>query len=206
MAYCNWKNTSEENLRYHDEEWGVPLRDDIKQFEFLMMEVMQCGLSWNLIIKKRNIFRQCFDNFDFAKIALYDERDTARILHYDGMIKSPRKVAAIINNARCMLKICAEFGRFCNYLWQYSEGKTIVYDKHGDGYIPACNALSEKISRDLKKRGFKFLGAITIYSHLQACGIINDHGFDCPRYKYIVEHFPITYKKCSGEKNVQKFG
>ncbi len=204
MAYCEWGNTSAQNMRYHDKEWGVPLHDDIKQFEFLMMEVMQCGLSWDLIIKKREIFRSCFDNFDFNKIAAYDERDVARILACEGMIKSPRKIAAIINNAKCVQKICAEFGSFCAYLWKYSNGKTIIYNKHSEGYIPVSNSLSEKISKDLKQRGFKFLGAVTVYSHLQACGIINDHGSECPRYKYIIEHYPCVHLESCGEKGVQK--
>ena len=204
MAYCEWGNTSAQNMRYHDKEWGVPLHDDIKQFEFLMMEVMQCGLSWDLMIKKREIFRSCFDNFDFNKIATYDKTDVMRIIDSDGMIKSPRKIAAIINNAKCVQKICAEFGSFCAYLWKYSNGKTIIYKKHSEGYIPVSNSLSEKISKDLKQRGFKFLGAVTVYSHLQACGIINDHGSECPRYKYIIEHYPCVHLKPCGEKGVQK--
>ena len=122
-----------------------------------------------------------------------------------GMIKSPRKIAAIINNARCFQKIRAEYGSFCNFLWGYSEGKTILYDKHGDGFIPVSNALSDKISRELKKCGFKYLGSITVYSHLQACGVINDHGCDCPRYKYIVENFPVVKKRSDNEKNVHCF-
>ena len=205
MAYCNWANTSKINKKYHDEEWGVPVHDDLKQFEFLMLEVLQCGLNWNIIINKREIFRQCFDNFDYDKIADYKENDIARIMAFDGMIKSQRKIEAIINNARCFQKIRAEFGSFCNYLWNFSENKTIIYDKHGDGYIPASNDLSDIISQDLKKRGFKYLGTITIYSHLQAAGIINDHGSDCPRYKYICENFSTIKKYREKEKNVQNF-
>lgn len=205
MAYCNWGNTSPLNRKYHDEEWGIPVFDDVKQFEFLMMEVMQCGLSWNLIINKREIFRRCFDNFDFNKIAVYDEDDITRILAVDGMIKSRRKVSAIIHNAGCFKQIRAEFGSFCNYLWGYSGGKTILYDKHGDGFIPASNGLSDTISKDLKKRGFKYLGTITVYSHLQACGIINDHGSDCPRYQYICTHFPTERKRRFDEKQVRQF-
>ena len=121
------------------------------------------------------------------------------------MIKSPRKIAAIIHNAQCFIKIREEFGSFCDYLWQYNDHKTILYDKHSDGFIPVSNGLSDMISKDLKKRGFKFLGTITVYSHLQACGIINDHGCDCPRYAYINSRFP-TVKKCRfQEKQVQHF-
>ncbi len=205
MAYCDWDTTSELNIKYHDEEWGVPLHDDIKQFEFLMLEVMQCGLNWQTIINKREIFRRCFDGFDFHKIAAYTDRDIVRIMNTEGMIKSPRKIAAIINNAQCMLKICAQFGSFDKYIWHYSAGKSIVYDRHNEGYIPASNGLSARISLDLKKRGFKYLGPITIYSHLQACGIINDHDKDCPRYKYLVTNYPTINKKRYLEKDTRFF-
>ena len=206
MSYCNWENTSEKNIRYHDEEWGIPVYDDKKQFEYLMMEVMQCGLNWNMMINKRDIFRKCFDNFDYDKIALYTAKDIDRIMNTEWMIKSPRKIKAIIHNAKCFQQIRAEFGSFCNYLWRYSDGKTIMYDKHNDGYIPVSNGLSDKISKDLKKRGFKFLGTITVYSHLQACGIINDHDKNCPRYQYIVNHFPTITKRRDAEKSVTYFG
>ena len=205
MAYCNWGNTSEINQKYHDEEWGIPVYDDRKQFEFLMLEVLQCGLSWNIIINKREIFRRCFDNFNYDKISAYTNHDIAKIMAFEGMIKSPRKITAIIHNAQCFQKIRQEFGSFCNYLWGYSDGKTIIYDKHGDGYIPVSNGLSDIISKDLKKRGFKYLGTITIYSHLQAAGIINDHGSDCPRYKFICTHYPMVQKHRDKEKNVQNF-
>lgn len=206
MAYCNWGNTSAINQKYHDEEWGVPLHDDKKQFEFLMMEVMQCGLNWNMIINKREVFRACFDGFDFDKIAAYTEKDVARIMAAEKMIKSPRKINAVIHNAKCFQKIREEFGCFDTYLWHYSEGRTILYDKHGEGYIPASNGLSDIISKDLKKRGFKFLGTVTIYSHLQACGIINDHGCDCPCYKSIVANYPCVVKPRNKEKLVRFLG
>lgn len=206
MSYCNWDKTSELNIKYHDEEWGVPVHDDIRQFEYLMMEVMQCGLNWQMMINKREIFRRCFDNFDYDKIAAYDEKDVARIMNTAGMIKSPRKIAAVINNARCLQKIRAEFGSFAAYLWSYSDGKTVIYDKHAEGYIPVSNGLSAKISKDLKKRGFKYMGEITLYSHLQACGIINDHDKNCPRCHYINTRFPTIRKRRDAEKQVQYFG
>ena len=205
MAYCKWSADSAVNTKYNDEEWGVPLHDDRKQFEFLMLEVMQCGLSWSIVINKREIFRRCFDGFDYNKVATYNDTDIARIMSTDGMIKSPRKIAAVIHNAQCFQKIRAEYGSFSAYLWAYCGGKTILYDKHGDGYIPVSNGLSEKISKDLRRRGFKFLGPVVIYSHLQACGMINDHGSDCPRYQYIVAHYPCMRKKRDNEKNVQCF-
>jgi len=207
MAYCDyWENASEVNIKYHSEEWGVPLHDDRMQFEYLMMEVMQCGLSWNIVINKREIFRKCFDNFEYNLIAKYSEKDIERIMNTNGMIKSIRKIEAVINNAKCFQKIREEFGSFCNYLWAYSDNKTILYDKHELGYIPVSNGLSDKVSKDLKKRGFKFLGSITIYSHLQACGIINDHDKNCPRYKYINSNYPTVKKRRYLEKKVTFFG
>lgn len=194
MGYCGWNSASEIDRHYHDTEWGIPVHDDRKQFEYLMMEVMQCGLSWELMLRKREIFRQCFDNFDFDKVAAYDERDVERIMNTEGMIRSPRKIRAIINNARCFQKIRNLYGSFSNYLWAYADGKTIIYSSHGGGRIPASNGLSARISKDLKSKGFKYLGAITVYSHLQACGIINDHDRDCPCYKKINGSFPTITK------------
>lgn len=199
MNRCDWGNVSDKMIHYHDEEWGIPVHDDQKQFEYLMMEVMQCGLSWNLMIEKRDVFRECFDNFDFTKIAAYTENDIKRILEYPGMIKSPRKVIAVIQNAKCFLDIIDEFGSFDKYLWNYSKGKTILYQGHQKGAVPSKNGLSIFISKDLKKRGFKFLGPVVIYSHLQACGIINDHCESCFRYNFINENYPTVRKRRNQE-------
>ena len=206
MSYCNWEHTSEANIRYHDEEWGVPVHDDRRQFEHLMMEVMQCGLNWNMMINKREIFRSCFDGFDYDRVAEYGEKDIERILSTEGMIRSRRKIEAVINNARCFKKIREEFGSFEAYLWGYSGGKTILYDKHEEGYIPVSNGLSEKISRDLRKIGFKYVGPVTIYSHLQSSGVINDHDKDCPCYKKINDNYPTVRKRRYLEKDVRYFG
>jgi DNA-3-methyladenine glycosylase I len=206
MAYCDWDTTSELNTRYHDEEWGVPLHDDRGQFEFLMMEVMQCGLNWNMMIQKREIFRQCFDNFEYDKIAEYGEEDIERILNTEGMIKSRRKIEAVINNARRFQELREEYGSFDDWLWSYSGGKTILYNKHNDGYIPVSNGLSDEISKELKRRGFKYLGTITIYSHMQACGMINDHDRNCGCYRKIVENYPTVEKRRFKEKQIQYFG
>ena len=205
MSYCDWKNTSDANLKYHDEEWGVPLHDDYKLFEALMLEVLQCGLNWNTIINKRNIFRNCFHNFNFEEIAKYTNDDIERILTTEGMIKSRRKINAIINNARCFCMICEEFGSFDKYIWRWSDYKTIIYEQHGKGHIPVCNALSDDIFKDLKKRGFKFLGSITVYAFLQACGIINDHDCDCSRCKFIVKNYPCICLPKIGEKSINAF-
>lgn len=187
MERCPWCMCNEKMIKYHDEEWGVPLHDDRKQFEFLMMEVMQCGLNWNMMIQKREIFRECFDEFDYEKVAVYTEEDVLRILETEGMIKSRRKVEAVIHDAQCFLKIREEWGTFSDYLWGFSKGKMILYTGHEQGMLPAKNALSDRISKDLKKRGFKYLGSVTVYSHLQACGIINDHVEGCFRYLQVME-------------------
>lgn len=166
MERCPWCMCNEKMIRYHDEEWGVPVHDDRKQFEFLMMEVMQCGLNWNMMIQKREIFRQCFDNFDFDKVAAYEEEDIERILDTEGMIRSRRKAEAVIHNARCFQKIRDEFGSFSDYIWGFTKGKTYLYTGHERGEMPARNGLSDRISADLKKRGLKYMGSITVYSHL----------------------------------------
>lgn len=184
---CQWCCDGGIVQKYHDEEWGIPLHDDRKQFEYLSMEVMQCGLSWTLMLKKREIFRECFDNFDFEKVAGYTPEDVERIVNHEGMIRSRRKIEAIISNTRSLLKIREEFGSFDSYLWAFTGGKTYVYRKHQQGQMVAKNELSDTISRDLKKRGFRYLGSITVYSHLQACGIINDHAQDCFMYRQLAD-------------------
>lgn len=199
MERCIWCLCNEKMIRYHDEEWGIPVYDDRKQFEYLMLEVMQCGLNWNMMIQKREIFRECFDNFDFDKIASYKESDVERIMKTEGMIRSERKIRAVISNAKCFQKVRKEFGTFSSYLWNYSKGKTILYAGHQKGKIPAKNGLSDKISKDLKKRGFKYLGSVTVYSHLSSCGIINDHVENCFRYKDILENYPVVRKRKDNE-------
>ena len=206
MAYCDWAMGSEIMIRYHDEEWGVPLHDDRKQFEFLMLEAMQCGLSWNLMMNKREIFRECFAGFDFDVVAAFGEEDVRRIMETSGMIRSRRKIEAVINNARCFQQIRAEYGSFCAYIWGYTDGRTVIYNHHAEGWIPASNGLSDKISRDLKRRGFKYLGSITVYSHLQACGMINDHSQDCPCFRAVNENYPAVSKRRIQEHDVRYFG
>ena len=197
MGYCEWANINELNKVYHDKEWGIPVHDDRKMFEHLILECMQCGLSWDLMLKKRDVFRKCFDGFDYDKIAEYDDKDVERILNTEDMIRSVRKIEAVIGNARCFQKVREEFGSFCDYLWAYSDGKTILYNGHNKDIhkIPVSNGLSKRISKDLKKRGFKYVGEITIYSHLQACGIINDHDEGCVCYKRIIKKYPTVNKR-----------
>lgn len=184
MATCEWPTTPLYQA-YHDHEWGRPIYDDRLQFEHLCLESLQCGLSWLTILNKRDIIRGCFDQFDIDAVAAYGESDVERIMQTEGMLKSRPKIEAIINNASAFKGIQDEFGSFCNYIWAFTDNKTIIYESHPDGHVPAKNGLSTRISKDLKKRGFKFVGPVTIYSHLQASGLINDHGNDCPCFSEI---------------------
>lgn len=189
---CSWPTTPLYQS-YHDHEWGRPIHDDQCQFEHLCLESLQCGLSWLTILNKREIIRQCFNHFDVAIVAQYTETDIERIMSAEGMLKSRKKIEAIINNAKAFQRIQAEFGSFCGYIWAFNNHKTIIYKGHPEGDIPAKNELSTRISKDLKKRGFKFVGPVTIYSHLQASGLINDHGKDCPCFDEINRENPVVY-------------
>ena len=141
MTRCPWCLINDLQIKYHDEEWGVPVHDDRKQFEYLMMEVMQCGLSWDTVLKRRAIFRACFDGVDFDRIAEYSESDIERILDTPGMIRSRRKIEAVIGNARCVRQIRKEFGSFSEYLWSWTNGKMLLYRGHEPGNIPASNGV-----------------------------------------------------------------
>lgn len=200
MGHCDWADVDEASRRYHDEEWGVPVHDDRQMFEHLCLESLQCGLSWGLMLRKRAVFRQCFAGFDFDAVAAFEEPDIERILATEGMLRSRRKVEAIINNARRYQEVRAEFGSFCEYLWAYTDGRTVVYEGHAEMDAVASNALSERIAADLKRRGFTYVGPITIYSHLQACGLINDHASDCPRLEEIGGAFPMVVLPPDGDR------
>ncbi len=189
---CKWCQDNGVNQKYHDEEWGIPVHDDRKHFEFLMMEVMQCGLNWTMMLNKRDIFRQCFDHFDYEKIIRYDEQKILEIMETPGMIRSPRKIKAVITNAIAYMEIIKEYGSFDQFLWSYTDGKTMVYKSHQQTMI-ASNDLSDAISKELKKRGFKYLGSITVYSHLQACGMINDHEESCFLYPILCAGNDVRY-------------
>ena len=199
MTYCDF-NLGPLDKPYHDKEWGVPVHSDRKQFEFLSLEVMQCGLNWGLMLKKREVFRMCFDRYDFTRIADYSDADFDRILAAPGMIRSPRKIAAIISNAQSFLRIRNEFGTFSRYIWDFCGGKTILYKGHETGNIPVSNGLSSRLSEDLRARGFKFLGPVVVYSHLQACGVVNDHSERCPCYAKIVAKHPTIRKRRDAEE------
>lgn len=193
MERCGWCLDGGIAQKYHDEEWGQVLHEDKKHFEYLLMEAMQCGLSWTLMLKKREIFRQCFDDFDYHRIADYDEQKIQSIMDTEGMIRSKRKIEAIINNAKCFLKVIDEWGSFDKYLWSFSDYCTMVYAKHQQGFWETRNELSDRLSKDMKKRGFKYLGSITVYSHLQACGMINDHACNCYKYEKLLRENQVRY-------------
>lgn len=193
MERCGWCLDGGILQKYHDEEWGNPLHDDKKHFEYLLMEAMQCGLNWTMMLKKREIFRKCFDAFDYQRIADYTEKDIERIMNTEGMIKSKGKISAIISNAKCFLKVIEEFGSFDHYIWSFSDYHTFVYVKHQQGQGEVRNELSDRLSRDMKKRGFKYLGSITVFSHLQACGIINDHACNCFKYEKLIKDGNVKY-------------
>lgn len=176
---CAWCAGDELLKRYHDEEWGiVQLHDDRKQFEFLTMEVMQCGLSWLTVLRKREAMRIAFDGFDPEKICFYDEARVSELLNAPGIIHSAGKIRGMIANARAFLKIKEEYGSFDRYFWSFTEGKTLLNPAHA-GSMPAKTPLSERMSADMKKRGFKYLGPVVLYSHMQAAGMVNDHNEDC---------------------------
>ena len=189
---CPWSEGNDMLRAYHDAEWGVPVHDDRKMYEHLFLEAMQCGLNWNMMLAKREIFRRCFDGFDFDRIADYGEEQVQAILQTPGMIRSRPKILAEINNARRVQEVAREFGSFSAYLWGYTDGVTIVYRSHAHA-MPAKNELSERIAADMKRRGFKYLGPVTLYSHLQACGIINDHDVDCFRFSELTSRYPTRF-------------
>ena len=193
MERCGWCIDGGILKNYHDEEWGNPLHDDRKHFEYLLMEAMQCGLNWTMMLKKREIFRQCFDDFDYKRIADYTDTDIEKIMSTEGMIKSKGKISAIISNAKCFLNIIEEFGSFDNYIWSFSDHHILIYKKHQWGEGEVRNELSDRLSKNMKKRGFKYLGSITLFSHLQACGIINDHACNCFRYAQLLKEEHIRY-------------
>lgn len=190
---CAWCCDGGLNQSYHDSEWGIPLHDDQKHFEFLIMEVMQCGLSWTLMLKKRDIFRQCFAGFNYHIVAQFGEDDIERILNTEGMIKSRRKICAVIHNAQCFLRIIDEYGGFDQFIWSFTVNRTYVYLKHQRGQWEAENELSDRVSSELKRRGFKYLGSVTVFSHLQACGIINDHDPTCWMYDELIRNADVQY-------------
>jgi DNA-3-methyladenine glycosylase I len=176
---CKWCVGIALYEKYHDEEWGVPVYDDQKLFEFLILETFQAGLSWITILKKRENFRLAFDHFDYLKVADYSEVKIQELMQNAGIIRNQLKIRAAVTNANSFIKIQEEFGSFSNYIWAFTDNKPIVNKPSSLKEVPATSAISDKISKDLKKRGFKFVGSTVIYAHMQATGMVDDHVADC---------------------------
>ena len=179
---CAWCGNDPLYIEYHDSEWGVPVYDDATLFEFLILETFQAGLSWITILKKRENFREAFDNFDYKKIANYTDEKQGELLLNAGIIRNKLKIKATISNAISFMEIQKEFGSFSTYIWGFTNGKPIKNQCADLNDVPATTELSETISKDLKKRGFKFVGSTVIYAHMQATGMVNDHVTNCFRY------------------------
>jgi DNA-3-methyladenine glycosylase I len=178
---CGWCLSSDLYKEYHDKEWGVPVYDDQKIFEFLILETFQAGLSWITILKKRENFQSAFDDFDYKKVANYPEERIRELMLDTGIIRNQLKIRAAVSNAVAFMKVQAEFGSFSKYIWQFTDGKPIDNNRKSLKEVPATTPLSDAISKDLKKRGFKFVGSTVVYAHMQATGMVNDHVEDCWR-------------------------
>ncbi|MEM9143168.1 MAG: DNA-3-methyladenine glycosylase I [Bacteroidota bacterium] len=182
---CGWCLGDDLYIAYHDREWGVPVKDDKTLFEFLVLETFQAGLSWITVLRKRENFRKAFDHFDYTKIAHYPQNKIDTLLQNPGIIRNKLKVNATVSNARAFLEVQKEFGSFSSYLWDFVDGTPIknAFKDYRDA--PANTALSDTISKDMKKRGFKFVGSTVIYAHMQATGMVNDHEIGCFRYNEV---------------------
>ena len=179
---CAWCLGSETYMRYHDEEWGKPVHDDRTLFEFLMLEGAQAGLSWSTILNRREGYRKAFAGFDAKKVARFGARDVARLMQDTGIVRNRLKIESAITNAQAFLAVQQEFGSFDRYIWQFTGGKSIINRRHSAREVPASTPESDAMSRDLKRRGFRFVGTTICYAHMQATGMVNDHVADCFRY------------------------
>lgn len=183
---CPWcLNTFDQYVRYHDEEWGVPVHDDRTQFEFITLESAQAGLSWSTILKKREGYRRAFANFNVQKVARFDEQKIQKLLKNKEIVRNERKIRAAIHNAQQFIAIQESHGGFSKYIWSFVDGEPIQNNWQRQNQVPATTPLSDKFSADLKKRGFKFVGSTTMYAHLQATGLVNDHLVSCFRHAEI---------------------
>jgi len=179
---CPWPSNDKLMIKYHDKEWGVPLHNDRKLFEFLLLEGFQAGLSWRTILHKRDNFRKAFDNFDFNKIAKYNKRKINALLKDAGIIRNKLKINSAVSNAKAFIAVRKEFGTFDKYIWEFVNGKPIKNKFKSLKELPARTELSDLISKDLKNRGFNFVGSTIVYAHMQATGMVNDHLVNCFRY------------------------
>lgn len=180
---CAWPADNQLMTKYHDQEWGVPVHDDQELFEFLVLETAQAGLTWQTILNRREGYRKAFDNFNYGKVATYTDEDTERLLQDKGIIRNRLKVKSTITNAQHFIAIQKEFGSFDNYIWSFVNHKPIVNTRKSLSEIPANTEISDAMSKDLKKRGFKFVGSTICYAFMQAAGLVNDHEVSCFRYK-----------------------
>jgi DNA-3-methyladenine glycosylase I len=180
---CEWSLSDQVYLDYHDLEWGVPLRDDKRQFEFLVLESAQAGLSWLTILKRREGYQRLYDGFDVGKVAGYDEAKVNSMLQDPGIIRNRKKIESSINNAQRFLEIQEEYGSFCSYIWGFGDGKQLINHYKELSEIPATTAVSDAMAKDMKQRGFRFLGSTILYAHMQATGLVNDHLLSCFRHE-----------------------
>lgn len=185
LVRCPWCIGQEIYERYHDEEWGVPLHDEGKHFEFLLLETMQAGLSWITILKRRENYRKAFAGFDAKLVAKFDQHRVEELMQDASIIRNRLKIEAAVNNAIQFLKVQDEFGSFDKYIWGFTDGKTVKNKWNSLNEAATTTDLSDTVAKDLKKRGFKFVGSTTIYAHLQAIGIVNDHLVSCYRYNQV---------------------
>ena len=176
---CGWCSSNDLYKKYHDEEWGVPVYEDQKLFEFLILETFQAGLSWITILRKRENFKFAFDDFDYKKVALYSEVKIQQLRQDAGIIRNQLKIRAAVSNAIAFMKVQQEFGSFSKYIWEFTEGKPIQNNRQSLQEVPSTTPLSDEISKDLKKRGFKFVGSTVVYAHMQATGMVDDHVVNC---------------------------
>lgn len=184
---CAWSGTDPLYIAYHDEEWGVPVHDDHVLFEFLVLEGAQAGLSWSTILRKREAYRRAFDRFDPRKVARYDRRKVAALLADAGIVRNRAKIASAIKNAKAFLDVQAEFGSFDAYQWRFVDGRPIQNRRRALADIPAQTTQSDAMSKDLKSRGFSFVGSTIVYAHMQAVGMVNDHVVDCFRHREVAK-------------------
>ncbi|MBP9152024.1 MAG: DNA-3-methyladenine glycosylase I [Flavobacteriales bacterium] len=182
---CGWVSDDLLYIQYHDEEWGVAVYDDAKLFEFLILETFQAGLSWITVLRKRENFRKAFDHFDVIKVAAFDDAKVSSLMQDAGIIRNGAKIRAAVSNAQAFIQVQQEFGFFKDYIWSFVDGKPIQNAWASLKDVPAKTELAERISKDLKKRGFKFVGPTVIYAHMQATGMVNDHTLDCFRHKEV---------------------
>jgi len=186
---CNWPGENRLAILYHDNEWGVPVHDDRKHFEFLVLDAFQAGLSWNTILNKRENIRDALDDFDYVKIADYDQAKVDELMNNAGIIRNKAKILATISNARAFMSVIKEFGSFDKFIWQFVNGKPVVNTRESLQSAPARNELSDAMSKDLIKKGFKFVGSTICYAYMQAAGMINDHLLTCYRYNEVQKFY-----------------